>query len=91
MNQHDNTDQGRRVLDLVQKWRMQTLNDSENKELSTWFYALEGRELGGPIETTVNLVERRLHEQLYNKLSTSENNEQLNRHPWHYKNSNTEK
>jgi len=79
-----------RILELVQKWRTETIEGLEYQELSAWFYALEEKELGPPIEITVELVEKRVHEQLHvNKMHKIKNTANAPPHPWHDKKTDT--
>jgi hypothetical protein len=79
-----------RILELVQKWRTETIEGLEYQELSAWFYALEEKELGPPIEITVELVEKRVHEQLRaNKNNAPESMNNAPTHPWHDKRTDT--
>jgi hypothetical protein len=79
-----------RILELVQKWRTETIEGYEYRELSAWFYALEEKELGPPIEITVELVEKRIHEQLHvNKMHKTKNTADAPPHPWHDKKTDT--
>ena len=79
-----------RILELVQKWRTETIEWLEYQELSAWFYALEEKELGPPIEITVELVEKRVHEQLHaNKNDAPESMNDAPPHPWHDKKTDT--
>jgi hypothetical protein len=73
---------GQRILELAGKWCMENLSQQEYRELNTWYFALEERDLGPPLEITVDLVEKRLHEQLF-KDKKNDDEEQGPAHPWH--------
>ena len=86
MKQNVSAGYGQRILELAQKWRTEMISEAEYLEFSGWFYGLEEKELGPPIELTVDLVEKRLHEQLYaNKYDPPENTADAPPHPWHDK------
>ena len=73
---------GQYILELAMKWRMETLTQKEYQELNEWFFALEEKELGAPVEITVDIVEKRLHEQLF-KNKKNDDQEEGPPHPWH--------
>ena len=89
MQRNEPAGYSQRILELAQKWRTETIEDSEYRELNAWFYALEEKELGFPIELTVDLVEKRIHEYfLSNKKHNDESAADAPPHPWHGKKSN---
>lgn len=51
-----------RIFDLAWRWRVNLLTDAERLELETWFRSLEGTSLGFPQETSVDALEKRLHQ-----------------------------
>jgi len=51
-----------RILDLAQRWRTNSLNAAEINELQNWFRSLEDQSLGIPVEMSVDLIEKRIHE-----------------------------
>jgi hypothetical protein len=51
-----------RILDLAQRWRMDLLTEGERTDLENWYRSLEDKELGIPTETSVNRLEKRLHQ-----------------------------
>ncbi|MDN3581471.1 hypothetical protein [Mucilaginibacter flavus] len=62
-----NEDYKTHILSLAQKWRMNLLTEAELQELQAWYRSLEDKDLGLPVEMSVDKVEQRLHELLKNK------------------------
>jgi hypothetical protein len=82
MKQNTLIEHGQHILELARKWRMAMLSQQEYQELNAWFFALEEKELGPPFEITVDIVEKRLHEQLF-KNKKNDDGEESPPHPWH--------
>ncbi len=59
-----------RILELAQLWRMNLLKKDEIIELETWSRPLEDKELGAPLEMSVDKLEMRLHQLMASKLKS---------------------
>jgi hypothetical protein len=59
------------ILLLAQKWRMNLITEIELKELENWYRALEDKDLGMPLEISVEKMEKRLHELFTQKIKSS--------------------
>jgi len=64
-----------RILGLAQLWRMNLLKKNEIVELETWFRSLEDKELGSPVEMTVDTLEMRLHQLIASKFIKPDEND----------------
>jgi len=65
MEQKNTAIYGQRILALVQLWRTGNIGISDYRELNDWYQSLEDKEIGPPVELTVDIVEKGLHEQLH--------------------------
>ena len=52
------------IYTLAVKWRMNLLTDAECREFDQWFRMMEDTFLGAPVEMTVDMVEKRLHQMM---------------------------
>lgn len=64
-----------RILELAQLWRMNLLKKDEIMELETWFRSLEDKELGAPLEMSVDILEMRLHQLMAGKFQKPDGND----------------
>ncbi|MGZ3754337.1 MAG: hypothetical protein ACXVAY_00240 [Mucilaginibacter sp.] len=64
-----------RILDLVQRWRVDLLNEAERNELETLFRSLDDCSLGVPNEMSIDQLEKRLHQLFGNPFKEPDDNE----------------
>jgi len=66
------------LVGLAQKWRTGWITEVGYQELDSWYRSLEDIPLGPPTEMAVDRLEKRLHEQLYKNLKSSERDDDFN-------------